>query len=139
MVRDWFARITFQRSELDMSAEVLLLFLGAVPEDPRSVLLPILRGFTRRRRSRTSTTWISTTAFSSSESYEPDVVVPYLQRELSWRVRKMDRTVVELPSLEVAVFSQLASEETGTYRAVNHDEPQYYPDITRGRKGGWCG
>ncbi|KAF8988417.1 hypothetical protein BDQ17DRAFT_1374127, partial [Cyathus striatus] len=90
---DWAARIHFKKYELGGSFAVLL-FLGEVPEDPESWLVaPNLAGFVHLNN--------GIAQHSGLGSLEPDVVHPYLKKELHWRVQKVDGTPAELTSLEV--------------------------------------
>ncbi|KAH0609895.1 uncharacterized protein H6S33_012441 [Morchella sextelata] len=73
------------------------------------------------------------------QSLEPDIVVPFLNKKLHWRVNRLDGTAVhreEVPSLKVAIATAIVDlpdheNDFPTYRAWR---PLY--DVTRGRTCG---
>ncbi|KAI0043594.1 tyrosinase [Auriscalpium vulgare] len=153
---DWTARIRVKKYELGASFTVLL-FLGAVPEDPaqwrscagfvgahyafvnsaadqcdncRSQADTYAEGFVHLN--------YGISKHSGLNSYEPPVISPYLQRDLHWRVQRVDKTAValtELPSLEVTVSATPVSVEPGA-DFPTYGEPTYHNHITHGREGG---
>jgi len=68
-------------------------------------------------------------------SLDPDVVVPFLTKNLHWRVLKADGTVAQLPSLEVMVLAAPLTLPTGAKFPVV-GEPKHFHAITHGRPGG---
>jgi len=104
---DWSAKIHFKKYELGSSFSVLI-FLGQVPEDPEEwVTSPNYVGahyaFVNRSAARcancTNQIDIIDEGFvhlnpaiaehSGLGSFEPEVVHPYLEKELHWRVQKV--------------------------------------------------
>ncbi|KAJ7088152.1 photo-regulated tyrosinase [Mycena epipterygia] len=153
---DWTARIEVKTYEVEGSFSVLL-FLGAVPEDPTQW--------------RTSTNFVGghhvfansvpdrcancrthpdaeaegfvhmdedIAEYSGLGSLEPNVVEPYLTHNLHWRVLKAGGQVVDLssvPSLEVTVFATPLTLPTGSDFPVPGERRQC-GGITHGRTGG---
>jgi len=77
--------------------------------------------------------------FGGVTDLKPQVVVPYLQKELHWRIVKHDGTVIEreqIPSLKLSVGHALVDvPDTDTeFPTWGHVEPQL--DVTKGRPGG---
>ncbi|KAI0064090.1 tyrosinase [Artomyces pyxidatus] len=154
-IYDWAARIQFKKYELGGSFAVLI-FLGPVPEDPAQWRAsPSFVGATHafvnsvpdRCANCRSQADVKAEGFvhlnqaiakhSNLGSFDPDVVAPYLKRELSWRVQRADKTAVplsELPSLEVLVISTPLSLEPGAVFPVPGDA-QHHHDVTHGRQG----
>ncbi|KAI0065560.1 photo-regulated tyrosinase [Artomyces pyxidatus] len=155
-IYDWTARILFKKYELGGSFSVLI-FLGTVPDDPaqwrtspsfvgtHSAFVNGSSDLCANCRNHADT---KTEGFvhldpviaknSGLGSFDPDVVVPYLERELSWRVQKVDGVVVpvaELPSLEVLVISTPLTLDPGDAFPVP-GETKHHHGITRGREGG---
>ncbi|KAH9889909.1 tyrosinase [Cubamyces lactineus] len=153
---EWTARIHVKKYEVGGSFSVLL-FLGAVPENPadwrtspnyvgghhafvnsvpqrcancRGQADLVIEGFVHLNEA------IAT--HSNLHSFEPEVVRPYLTRELHWRVQKVNGVVVELenvPSLEVVVLATHLSLSPGEPFPIP-GETVHHHDITRGRQGG---
>ncbi|KAF8990391.1 tyrosinase [Cyathus striatus] len=150
---DWAARIHFNKYELGGSFSVLL-FLGEVPEDPESWLVAsnlvgahhafVNSAAGRCANCRTQADLViegfvhlnnGIAQHSGLGSLEPDVIHPYLKKELHWRVQKVDGTPVELTSLEVTVISTPLTLPPGSAFPVPGDA-QHHHDITHGRQGG---
>ncbi|KAF8874304.1 tyrosinase [Mucidula mucida] len=150
---DWTARIEFKKYELGCSFSVLL-FLGAVPEDPEDWLCSenlagahhafvnssagrcancrgqgdlLAEGFVHLDN--------AIAQHSGLGSLEPGVVEPYLTQALQWRVQKVDGTPADLESLEVSVVCTPLSYPPGSMFPVP-GEPRSYNGITHGRPGG---
>lgn len=78
-------------------------------------------------------------AIPQLQSLEPEVVIPFLQKELHWRINKVDGAAIsrdDVPSLKVGVASVVVDvpedhRELPTYRDWR---PLY--DVTRGRRRG---
>ncbi|KAI0322394.1 tyrosinase [Amylostereum chailletii] len=157
---DWTARIQVKKYALGGSFSVLI-FLGEVPEDPaqwrsspsfvgahhafvntsaercancRTQADVVVEGFVHLNNA------IARRA-PELGSFDPSVVHPYLSRELSWRVQRVDRTAVDLhdvPSLEVAVSATPLTLEPGAVFPTPGDA-RYHHGITSGRQGGSSG
>ncbi|KIJ46617.1 hypothetical protein M422DRAFT_249772 [Sphaerobolus stellatus SS14] len=150
---DWSARIEFKKYELGSSFTVLI-FLGQVPENPedwriapncvgahhafvnrlpdqcancQNQLNIITEGFVHLNE--------GIAEFSGLGSFEPDVIHPYLEKEMHWRVQKTDGSPAQLESLEVTVIATPLSLPPGSAFPVA-GEPTRHPRITHGRPGG---
>ncbi|KAI0032575.1 photo-regulated tyrosinase [Vararia minispora EC-137] len=155
---DWAVRIHVKKYALGGSFSVLI-FLGTVPSNPREWRKsPSFVGahhvFVNSSASQCANCREQEAAGMVSEgfvhldtaiarlsrlgSFDPPVVEPYLKRELSWRVIRANKTVVDLndlPSLEVLVCATKLTLEDGA-DLPNHGAPQYFRAITAGRRGG---
>ncbi|KAI0330497.1 tyrosinase [Cubamyces sp. BRFM 1775] len=154
---EWTVRIRVKKYTLGRSFSVLI-FLGSVPEHPDEwITSPTYVGAHHafvnsvpqrcancvRRTSVTIEGFVhlneAISRHTSAHFFEPEVMKWYLQRELSWRVRRMDGSLVDpdsLESLEVAVFAQpLTSPEYGSSFFAS-GAPEYYPEITDDHIGG---
>ncbi|KDR79498.1 hypothetical protein GALMADRAFT_208846 [Galerina marginata CBS 339.88] len=150
---DWTARIEFKKYELGTSFSVLV-FLGAVPEDPeqwavspnfvgalhafvnskaghcancRNQVQLVQEGFVHLNQ--------AIVKHSGLNSLNPDVVEPYLTKELHWRVQKVDGEPATLSSLEVSVIATPLSYPPGSMFPVP-GSPRRHGHITHGRTGG---
>jgi tyrosinase len=152
-VTHWTARIRFKQYEIGGSFSVLL-YLNAVPTNPEEYYTSpnyagAYHGFVNIASE--NCTNCQNQAETGVEGYvhindailqhahqtslDPAVVVPYLTKNLHWRVVKLDGTVAELPSLEVVVLSTPVTLHPGAkYPVVG--EPVHYHGITHGRTGG---
>ncbi|KAG8960489.1 hypothetical protein FRC00_000213 [Tulasnella sp. 408] len=154
---DWTARVHVSRDAAGCSFAVLI-FLGPVPEDPaqwctsesyvgahyvftnsqaeqcancRDTADALVEGFVHLNK--------AIAARSGLNSFDPDVVEPYLKENLAWRVLKVDRTscqLSEVPSLQVIVIAT----------PMGFDEGEVFPhagtgrhchEITEGQPGGY--
>jgi len=159
VIQEWSGRVRCKLFEIGGSFSVFL-FLGNIPTDATQWLMDpafagtfdvfanetpdecancneqrelVLRGFVHLNRSIVERL--------GQPSLEKDIVVPYLQQNLNWGLRKADGEVVEiakLPSLEVTVKCTPLSLPVGSKYPIE-GEPEYYHDITRGRPGGYHG
>lgn len=68
-------------------------------------------------------------------SLESDVVAPYLQKNLHWRVKRINGEVVWLNSLEVVVIQTSLERPRGSLFPVA-GQPKKLNDVTHGRSGG---
>jgi len=59
--------------------------------------------------------------------------VEHLKKNLHWRAEKVNREAVRLPSLQIMVMKNAVQLRSGRMPTVG--EPQYFPEITEGRKG----
>jgi len=152
-VLHWTARIRFNQYELGDSFSVLL-FLVHVPNDPAEYYkspyhVGSFHAFVNTasehctncrdnaERGVEGYVHINDSVLKHSEkgSLDPADVVPFLTKNLHWRVLKVDGTVAELPSLEVVTLAApLTLPPGGKYPVVG--EPQHYHEVTRGRPGG---
>jgi tyrosinase len=66
---------------------------------------------------------------------DPNVIEPYLTRNLHWRVQKVDGSVAELESLEVDVIATRLTYPPGSMFPVPGPS-QHHHGITHGRRGG---
>lgn len=153
---DWTARIRVKKYALQGSFSVLI-FLGEVPENPRSWRSSpsfvgahhafvnsaaeqcencrnqadlVIEGFVHLNTAIAQRSGLG--------SFEPAVVEPYLKRELSWRIQKVNRTAVDLsdvPSLEVVVSATPLTLEPGA-TFPTPGECHHHHRITAGRPGG---
>jgi len=152
-VPHWTARIRFNQYEIGSSFSVLL-FLLDVPKDPKEY-------YTSPNYVGAFHAFVNTAAagctncqnqaavgvegfvqindailkHADQNSLDPNVVVPFLKKNLHWRVLKVDDTPVELPSLEVVVLSAPLTLPTGAKFPVV-GTPKHYHEITHGRPGG---
>ncbi|KAF9560844.1 tyrosinase [Agrocybe pediades] len=152
-MHDWAARIHFKKYELGTSFSVLI-FLGAVPENTDDWLVSpnfvgahhafvnsnagacencrnqsnvVGEGFVHLNR--------AIVRLSGLQSLDPDAVVPYLTKELNWRVLKSNGEHAELSSLEVCVLGAPLTYPPGAMFPVA-GTPHLYGSITHGRSGG---
>nr|BAD51402.1 photo-regulated tyrosinase [Polyporus arcularius] len=153
---EWTARIRVKKYAVGGSFSVLI-FLGAVPEIPadwrssphyvgahhafvnrtpqrcancRRQADLIIEGFVHLNE--------GVVRLSGLSRLTPDVVKPYLQENLHWRVQKVDGSAVpleEVPSLEVAVVATKLTLPAGAPFPVPGDSV-FHHDITHGRQGG---
>ncbi|EKM51950.1 uncharacterized protein PHACADRAFT_262375 [Phanerochaete carnosa HHB-10118-sp] len=155
---DWSARIRVKKYELGGSFSVLI-FLGPVPEDPREwrkspSFVGTHQAFVNSSATQCANCRTQAAAGQVTEgfvhldtaisrlsglgSFEPSVVEPYLKRELSWRIVRANKAVVDLndvPSLEVIVCATQLTLQPGA-DLPDHGAPQYFSGITAGRQGG---
>ncbi|KAJ8453836.1 hypothetical protein ONZ51_g13376 [Trametes cubensis] len=154
---EWTVRIRVKKYEVGRSFSVLI-FLGSVPEHPDDWITSptyvgahhaFVNSVSQRCANCVRRTSVTIEGFvhlndaisrhTSAHFFEPEVMKWYLQRELSWRVRRMDGSPVDpdsLESLEVAVFAQpLTSPEYGSSFFMS-GTPEYYPEITDDHIGG---
>ncbi|KAF9477261.1 hypothetical protein BDN70DRAFT_810991 [Pholiota conissans] len=148
VIWEWTARIHSRKSECDSTYNVIL-FLGAVPKNPEEWLTsPNLVGKHSVLISsyRTGGRGLDVTEgfvhldngivkHSGLNSLEPNEVVPYLTRELDWRVQKIDGSIAHLDTLEVVVFATPMTLPPGGMFPVP-GRPHRYNSITYGRPGG---
>ncbi|KAF9473594.1 tyrosinase [Pholiota conissans] len=150
---DWTARIEFKKYEFGSSFSVLL-FLGPVPEDPEQWLVsPNFVGAhhafvnsaaghcanCRNQGDIVVEGFVHLTKYISQHaglpSLNPEVVEPYLTKELHWRVLKADGSVGQLESLEVSVYGTPMSFPPGSIFPVPGNR-RHFHGITHGRAGG---
>ncbi|KAF8188951.1 tyrosinase [Pholiota molesta] len=150
---DWTARIEFKKYEFGTSFSVLL-FLGPVPEDSEQWLVSpnfvgahhafvnSAAGHCANCRNQGDVTvegFVHLTKYLSQHaglpSLNPDVVEPYLTKELHWRVLKTDGSVGQLESLEVSVYGTPMSFPDGAIFPVPGSR-RHFHGITHGRAGG---
>jgi tyrosinase len=174
LVHDWTCRIHCKKHELGGSYWVVI-FLGEVPDDPKQWrTCPSFVGghyvfVSSGQRGDTLTEGFvhlnnAIASRSGLSSFEPNVVVPYLQDNLEWRIEAVrvlslfvfddrrsfpnltptptslqaNRTAVDfsrLPSLEVTVSSTHLTYTPGS-SFPEAGEPHYHHHITYGRPGG---
>ncbi|KAI0667738.1 tyrosinase [Trametes maxima] len=150
---EWAVRIQVKHYELGGSFSVLL-YLGAVPENPDEAWTSpnyvgahhaFVNGVPEQCSNCTDQADLVIEGFvhlneaiakhSRLGSFEPNVVKPYLSKELNWVA---DGAVVDLenvPSLEVAVLATPLTLVPGELFPVP-GEVVYHHDVTRGRRGG---
>lgn len=78
-------------------------------------------------------------AQAAAGELEPDLVVPYLQKNLHWRIQKHDETPVEredIPSLKVSVGHALVEIPTNIAEFPTWGEMSRATAVTAGRPGG---
>jgi len=150
---DWTARIEFKKYELGSSFSVLI-FLGSVPEDPEQWLVSAnfvgaLHAFVNSKAGHCANCRNqgqlvqegfvhlnqAIVQHSGLNSLDPDVVEPYLTKELHWRVQKVDGEPADLRSLEVSVIATPLSYPPGAMFPVP-GTPRRHGHITHGRTGG---
>jgi len=151
---EWTARIEFKKYELGTSFSVLI-FLGPVPDNPRELRTsPNYVGGhhafvnsaansctnCRNRRDLVQEGFVHLNHgilkhLGHTASLEPDDIVPYLTKNLEWRVQKSNREVVELESLEVTVIATPLTYPPEAIFPVP-GTPVHYNQITYGRPGG---
>jgi len=147
---EWTARIECNKFELSCSYSVII-FLGHVPDDPEEWQISpsyvgshhafvntavgecenkagvIIEGFVHLNQ--------AIVRLPGLKSLEPDVVVPYLTKNLHWRVLTVDCEPAKLNSLEVTVHATPLSFPPGAIFPVP-GEPRRYDRITYGQEGG---
>ncbi|KAJ7476711.1 tyrosinase [Mycena latifolia] len=153
---EWTARIQVKKYEVGGSF-LVLLFLGTVPDDPKQWRTsPNFVGAHHVFANSVPNRCANCRAHGDAEvegfvhlnegiiehsglhSLEPNVVEPYLKKDLHWRVQKAGGQPVELshvPSLEVTVFATPLSFPPGSDFPVP-GERQHHHRITAGRPGG---
>ncbi|KAF8171240.1 tyrosinase [Mycena galopus ATCC 62051] len=153
---EWTARIQVKKYEVGGSF-LVLLFLGGVPSDPKqwrtspnyvgahhvfANSVPDRCANCRTHQDAETEGFVHLNdgiiEHSGLDSLEPDVVVPYLKRDLHWRVQKAGGEPVDLekvPSLEVAVFATPLTFPPDSHFPVP-GERHHHHEITHGRQGG---
>lgn len=167
-ILEWTARVRFDKCELRTSFAVLI-FVGEVPEDPQRWRSSptyvgghkafvdgsdptgpsyITEGFVHLNK--------AIAAQSGLNSFEPEGVVPFLKKNLSWRIQRVsatvltasqgpnpsaqvDRSVIDpdmLKSLEVTVLATPVGMKPGEIFPKPIGEPAPYKECTAGRAGG---
>ncbi|KAA1472059.1 photo-regulated tyrosinase [Dentipellis sp. KUC8613] len=156
VIWEWTARIHIEQYAIGGSFSVLL-FLGNVPSNPDEWRtspnfvgahhafvnsVPAHCANCRRQGGLVVEGFVhlneGIARLSGLGSLEPDVVKPYLTKELHWVVQKVDGTSVPLadvPSLEVTVIATPLSLEPGEVFPVPGDAVHHH-DVTHGRQGG---
>jgi len=151
---DWTIRVHCKKYELGGSSFQILIFLGEPPADPEqwfaSPNYVASHAIFARSGYRSCSNCmehednliesilhlnskIEELAEFGISPFHPDIVKPYLTKQLHWRVLKVDGTVVDvsdLPSLEIIPVHR-ALDPDGTV-----DNPVLLPEITHGRPGG---
>ncbi|KAI0297811.1 photo-regulated tyrosinase [Multifurca ochricompacta] len=146
VVYDWTTRIASKKYELGKGFAVLV-FLGDVPEDPSAwhtspALVGAHAAFVNTAVDQDGGLVRLTSAIaklSGLSSLDPEVVRPYLEENLHWRIQAVDdRSAVrvdEIPSLEVTVAVTPLTQQPGTIFPVA-GETEYHRGVTQGRPGG---
>ncbi|KAH9940686.1 photo-regulated tyrosinase [Amylocystis lapponica] len=156
-VLEWTAEVHFKKFELHQSFTVLL-FLGHVPEDPAAwrtsaAFVGAVHAFVNsaaehcancRRNADVQVEGFvhlndALLKHPQLRSLAPDVVVPFLQRSLAWRVYTVrggnEVPVENLKSLEITVVAAPVTQGPGDVFPVA-GTPERFPNVTRGRQGG---
>ncbi|KIK59858.1 hypothetical protein GYMLUDRAFT_44328 [Collybiopsis luxurians FD-317 M1] len=155
-LREWSARVHIKKYEVGGSFKILF-FLGSVPNDSSewntsSHFVGAFHGFVnssagrcancRRQQDVVLEGFVhlndGIARLSNLNSFDPQVVEPYLKDHLHWRVQKTSGDVVDistLPSLEVTVVSTRLTLPPGGMFPVP-DETHHHHRITHGRPGG---
>ncbi|MCJ1464037.1 hypothetical protein MMC07_002647 [Pseudocyphellaria aurata] len=150
--RQWFVNIQVDQSAFSSSFFVHF-FLGSVPVSPETwSFAPTLVGShcvlapsSPNSRSSTALSYgripLTHSLLSSTEilSLDSDKVVPFLTRELSWRVQKTDGCVIDLgdvPSLRLYVAEQEVRQRAGADEFPVYGPPVAYRSVTKGKQGG---
>jgi len=152
-VPHWTARIRFNQHELGGSFSVLL-FLVDVPNDPEEYYtspnyVGSFHAFVnnasencancRNQAGHPIEGYVqindAIVKHAHEDSLDSAVVVPFLTKNLHWRVLKLDGTVADLPSLEVVVLSAPLTLPPGAKFPVV-GAPRHFHGITHGRSGG---
>jgi tyrosinase len=155
-IPNWSARIRCNQHEFGTGFSVYL-FLVEVPEDPAQWLTsPHFVGSfdafintdadkcanCRNQADRDIEGFVHINAgileHSGQGSLEADQVVPFLTKNLHWRVLKRDGSLAELKSLEVTVVVTPLSLPTGA-GVPTAGVPRHHHEVTRGRSGGLRG
>ncbi|KAG9009286.1 hypothetical protein FRB90_008451 [Tulasnella sp. 427] len=153
---EWSARVHAKKFELGGSYSILI-FLGQVPDDPKQWRsAPSYVGAQhvfansqmedcencRRNATENVEGFVALNsaiaAHSGLNSFDPQVVEPYLKKELSWRVQKVDRSAVDLsqlPSLQIVVVALPLQLHHGEM-FPKAGTPVHHHGITEGRPGG---
>ncbi|KAJ3802926.1 tyrosinase [Lentinula aff. detonsa] len=153
---EWTARVQIKKYEIGGSFKILF-FLGSVPSDPKdwatdSHFVGAFHGFVnssaercancRRQRDVVLEGFVhlneGIAKLSNLNSFNPDVVEPYLKENLHWRVQKVSGEVVNfdaVQSLEVVVVSTRLTLPPGEIFPVPA-ETHHRHHITHGRPGG---
>ncbi|KAH9929640.1 tyrosinase [Amylocystis lapponica] len=153
---EWTAEVHFQKHALQQSFSVLL-FVGPVPDDPAqwrtsTSFAGAVHAFANSTAARCANCRANAdvvvegfvhlddalAAHPALASRQPDVVVPFLRDQLSWRVytvRGVEVPVADLPSLQITVEATPVTQGPGDIFPIA-GTPQRYPEVTRGRPGG---
>ncbi|KIO32775.1 hypothetical protein M407DRAFT_241253 [Tulasnella calospora MUT 4182] len=152
---DWTVRIRINKYELDGSFSVLV-FLGDIPDDPAEWRSSpnyvgahrafVSGGYGDHRGDPDAITegfvHLNSTiaAKSGLSSFDPKEVVPYLKRELGWRIQKANRSPVDagdVPSLQIVVIATPMRMNEGEPFPEPCGDPKHHHEITSGRAGGY--
>jgi len=150
---EWAARVLSGKYELGGSYAVLI-FIGPVPESPSEWRKTsnyvgahhvLVSGMDKGRdREHITEGFVllndAIAERSGLHSFDPSVVEPYLTKELGWRIQKVNGDAVDpkdLHSLEIVVTAQEIVLKPGEVFPKPVGVPQKYPEITRGRPGGY--
>ncbi|KAG8972801.1 hypothetical protein FRC05_009523 [Tulasnella sp. 425] len=152
--REWTARIRVNEYELGGSFSILI-FLGEIPDDPaewrsspnyvgaHSAFVSVESGDRRNDPNAITEGFVSLNSAIASKpglnSYDPKEVVPYLQRNLGWRIQKADRSPVdvsEVPSLQIVVIATPMRMREGEPFPEQCGDPKHHHEVTSGKPGG---
>ncbi|KAG8930243.1 hypothetical protein FRC01_003111 [Tulasnella sp. 417] len=154
---DWTIRIRVNKFELNGSFSVLI-FLGDIPDDPAEWMsspsyVGAHRAFSGGYGSPDDPDAI-TEGFvhlnsaiaekSGLSSFDPKEVVPYLKRQLGWRIQKAseaNRSPVaagDVPSLQVVVIATPMRMNEGEPFPEPCGDPKHHHEITSGKAGGYA-
>ncbi|KAL1950435.1 hypothetical protein VTO73DRAFT_5559 [Trametes versicolor] len=148
---EWSVRIRVKKFEVGRSFAILV-FLGDVPEDPQEWYAaatyvgahhafvnsaPARCANCRRQGDAVTEGFVhlndAIAKHAALQSLEPESVKPYLRRDLSWRVRRVDGHAIapeSIGSLELLVVAQPLSHPGDGQRFFSQGRPRYYPEIT---------
>ncbi|OJT09435.1 Tyrosinase [Trametes pubescens] len=158
---EWSVRIRVKKFEVGRSFAVLV-FLGEVPEDPQEWYAsatyvgahhafvnsaPARCANCRRQGDSVTEGFVhlndAIVKHAAPHSLEPEAMKPYLRRDLSWRVRRIDGQAISpeyLGSLEVVVVVQPLSYSAYSQQFFSQGRSTYYPEITTAHvKGSYPG
>ncbi|KAI9806999.1 MAG: hypothetical protein M1833_002657 [Piccolia ochrophora] len=155
--REWFINFEVDKNELDQP-NFIHFFLGSFTDDAKQWsfdknLVGTHASFTIQNTTDAreaivlgsfplTRKLVAAAASKAIDSLDPEVVKPYLEKNLAWRVQTFDDRAVpteELSSLKVYVVDQEVTNDNGRDQFPRYGKTTPHTDVTRGKKGGTNG
>ncbi|KAH6678140.1 hypothetical protein B0J14DRAFT_582032 [Halenospora varia] len=151
--KEWSVQVQVSKFDLGGDYFYVKIFLGDVPANPRDwamsgnvvgslpIMPPPHTGAGPMPDIRVHNEFVVTRNLLGPDHDLEDVkkMVPYLKDKLSWRIQKMDGTVVpteKCPSLRVAVQDEVVTMAESIYELPIYGKKTYHPEVTKDKVGG---
>ncbi|KAH8662913.1 hypothetical protein BGZ60DRAFT_412262 [Tricladium varicosporioides] len=151
--KEWSVQVQVSKFDLGGDYFYVRIFLGDVPANPQDWAmsnnivgsLPIMPppniGAGPLPDIRVHNEFVVTHNLLGPDHDPEDVkkMVPYLKEKISWRIQKMDGTVVpteKCPSLRVAVQDEVVTMAKSIYELPIYGKKTYHPEVTNDKIGG---